>query len=90
MTPQEKAKQLYTAYYLRLNYDYHSAIHTNAKQCALIAVEEILKVTPKKKNWSKETLMQMEANLDDPNDFELPESDEFVFWNQVKTEIEKL
>jgi len=50
----------------------------------------VIAVTPKKKGWSKETLLLMEANMDNPKDFEEPDSDELKYWEQVLTEIEKL
>jgi hypothetical protein len=44
MTPQEKAKQLFGKYamYLRANLRYDEEADEDAKQCALIAVDEIL------------------------------------------------
>ena len=80
MTPQEKAKDLYDSYWYCLlqsnivKRDYWS------QQCALIAVDEIIKVCPyiRQKDW--ETLEQLNA----ANIY-------FVeYWNEVKQEIEKL
>ena len=44
MTPEEKAKQLFGRYamYLRANLRYDEEADEDAKQCALIAVDEIL------------------------------------------------
>ena len=75
MTPQKKAKELvdkFSAVPLLDSYE--------AKQCALIAVDEIIKVCPyiRHKDW--ETLEQLNA----ANIY-------FVeYWNEVKQEIEKL
>jgi hypothetical protein len=46
MTPKEKAKELVLkfAMYLRANLIYDEEANEDAKQCALIAVDEILKV----------------------------------------------
>ena len=42
MTPKEKAKELYVKYYELIKSPYQK--HTCTKQCALIAVDEILSV----------------------------------------------
>ena len=70
MTPKEKAEELY-----KKMYTVHSNIYpSSAKQCALIAVDEIddiyQKLTPK----------------DDTYCFLL----ELEYWQEVKQEIEKL
>ena len=46
MTPQEKAKELVGRYamYLRANLMHDEEANEDAKQCALIAVDEILEV----------------------------------------------
>lgn len=51
MTPKEKAKQLFNKYamYLRANLMYDEEANEDAKECALIAVDEIL-------NWHLEFL----------------------------------
>ena len=77
MTPQEKAKDLVDKYDNTLTY---LESKSKAKQCALIAVDEIIKVCPyiRHKDW--ETLEQLNA----ANIY-------FVeYWNEVKQEIEKL
>jgi len=45
MTPQEKAQELFGKYamYLRANLMYDEEANEDAKQCALIAVDEIIK-----------------------------------------------
>ena len=71
MTPQEKAKELVNSYYKEIKY------LERAKQCALIAVNEIIDALEK---------------YDDRNDtFELQNMDgDFRYWDKVKQEIEKL
>ena len=74
MTPKEKAKELvdklfYTMNALRDGYN-RDECKQAAKQCALIAVDEILSI--KKEIWD---------NLAD---------EYFIYWQQVKQEIEKL
>jgi hypothetical protein len=44
MTPKEKAKELFEKYYQLNFYGFGVYCTTTAKQCALIAVDEILKV----------------------------------------------
>ena len=69
MTPIEKAKELFDKYcYAIRTEETDSGYFTNiiyAKNCALIAVEEILN-----------------------NGFDF--TDEYEYWQEVKTEIEKL
>ena len=43
MTPKEKAKELYVKYYELIKSPYQK--HTCTKQCALIAVDEILSLS---------------------------------------------
>ena len=80
MTPKEKAEELVLRY-LRIDNNTKEWFNSHiAKQCALIAVDEIIKVCPyiRHKNW--ETLEQLNA-----------ENIYFVeFWQEVKQEIEKL
>jgi hypothetical protein len=63
MTPKEKAKDLFDKYWEEIEIGYD-----NSKHCALIAVDEILKVlcTPHKNE------------------------SEYMYWQEVKQEIEKL
>lgn len=43
MTPKEKAQELYISYYMNLWFSFETDRTLNSKQCALIAVDEILK-----------------------------------------------
>jgi hypothetical protein len=85
MTPQEKAQELVSKFkeveiYLSieptdidLKIKYITSSSYTAKQCALIAVEEIIN-----------------ANGLHPNDTDYDYNKAEVYWEQVKTEIEKL
>jgi hypothetical protein len=71
MTPKEKAEELVHkfkkySYYPKTNNDmlFVNELNNNAKQCALIAVEQILEV--------------IDSNYD------------YEYWDEVKSEIEKL
>ena len=46
MTPKQKAKELFGKYamYLRANLRYDEEANEDAKECALIAVDEIMKI----------------------------------------------
>ncbi|UXO94110.1 hypothetical protein Pan5_68 [Pseudanabaena phage Pan5] len=66
MTPKEKATALYNKYYACVDFAGCNFSHQTAKQCALIAVDEIL----------SELKYHSDAQP--------------IYWNQVKTEIEKL
>ena len=47
MTPKEKANELYNKLYNTSSHPHHvESRKNNAKQCALIAVEEIIKALP--------------------------------------------
>ena len=73
MTPEQKAKELFGKYamYLRANLMYDEEANEDAKQCALIAVDEIIEANPI-------------AFDEDDNCIEKQ------WWQEVKTEIEKL
>jgi hypothetical protein len=75
MTPKEKAIELFEkmAFSCR-ECDYES----NAKQCALIAVDEILHITSKRVSWFNVRGMYKERFVLDQ------------YWVEVKQEIEKL
>ena len=74
MTPKEKAEEIYTKF---VRMESHC---DDAQECALIAVDEIIKVCHYN---SKENLSNWElVGLDD---FEFS-----CYWNEVKEEIEKL
>lgn len=84
MTPEEKAKELRDKYIftsLDSNDDYETLklkILIHAKQCALIAVDEILKAIP----TEYLDVWQGEANMVINEDLE--------YWQEVKNELEKL
>lgn len=76
MTPKEKAEQL-TFYYWDLNYHWNGVTtHAWAKECALIAVDEIIV-----------TLNEDIRDLDVRGNVLL---DLIEYWQEVKQQIEKL
>jgi hypothetical protein len=76
MTPKEKAKELFNKMYFSEDQDgFHSMNKYRAKQCALIAVDEILK-----------SLSQVKWIDEESIDF----TPFFDYWREVKSEIEKL
>jgi len=79
MTPKEKAKELYDKYekiILDANAD---SWGIESKQCALICVDEILKLN----TWVDENYQR-----DNPKLIDIEDTEEF--WQQVKQEIESL
>jgi hypothetical protein len=70
MTPKEKAKELYNKFYNTSSHPHHvESRKNNAKQCALIAVDEIIKSNPIKFDeddnciasyWWKEVKQELE------------------------------
>jgi len=61
MTPKEKAIELIDKFKLKQNFFTNSFIKTTAKQCALIAVDEILKINPyKARNYWQEVKQEIE------------------------------
>jgi hypothetical protein len=70
MTPKEKAEELFNKY-LEINYHYYQA-----KDCALIAVDEILEF--------------MEADDFDSDTCYWANHSQMKYWTEVKQEIEKL
>jgi hypothetical protein len=82
MTPKEKAEELFDKFNNpdRTNYPYYSH---NAQQCALIAVDEIIKSNPLEPNDTSDWLQ--------PEDWfsEANKSAE-KYWEEVKKEIEAL
>ena len=76
MTPQEKAISLVKS--MSISDDTYLNRNRYAKQCALIAVDEILKTTPPYCDRYEEYYMKLDEN-------QKPE-----YWGQVKQEIEKL
>ena len=85
MTPQEKAKELVNKMF---NCDKSTPdesmamLYPHAKQCALIAVDEIMKA-PHENNY----IELIPSDADDTDWFWNKFDD---YWNEVKTEIEKL
>jgi hypothetical protein len=74
MTPKEKAKELvkkYSCYFHGIDENLFKevVIHDDAKQCALIAVDEM---------------------LDELSNEDLYKKSNYIFWQEVKQEIEKL
>jgi hypothetical protein len=83
MTPKDKAKELFNKFcYAIRTEERGDGYYTNvfhAKECALIAVDEVLKLSDSHKIiYSKF------------NNNELTEYTEFYYWQQVKKEIEAL
>jgi hypothetical protein len=75
MTPQEKAKELEEKFRLNvLDYEFCSINSHKAKQCALIAVDEIEKA-------EKNVLIKFKF---------VNETYKSNYWHEVKQEIEKL
>ena len=77
MTPQEKARQLYEEY--RFKFFGSLAYKTLAKQCALIAVNEIIAIS------SLTKIVYTESTNNS-----ISEYTEHYYWQQVKEEINKL
>ena len=75
ITPQEKAKELVDKYYTKMNPNAPDCniSFNQAKQCALIAVDEIIKT---------DMLIDEDVYVESPSYLQ--------YWQQVKTEIEKL
>ena len=86
MTPKEKAKELFGkfAMYLRANLLYDEEANEDAKQCALIAVNEMIAEVY---NISHQyTAVYDIATMS----YNYEKSKELKFWQEVKQEIEKL
>ena len=79
MTPKEKAKELVESFHPHVYIGYESEEEGlgNAKQCALIAVSEIIKVSVENSFWDRIGIIA--------SDYKQRE-----YWQQVKTEIELL
>ena len=82
MTSKDKAVELVWKYYHNIEHtisnEYASKDWEIAKQCALIAVDEILKVTADEDDKYETYYQQLNDNQTQ------------VYWQDVKTEIEKL
>jgi hypothetical protein len=68
MTPKEKAEELFAKYAFLIISDMSDENFNQTKQCALIAVDEVLN--------EENHFIQTDAH--------------FLYWEQVKQEIEKL
>jgi hypothetical protein len=83
MTPKEKCDELISLFMSGINYKNYDEviIHkeplTSAKQCALICVDEILKSVDTEYDIFKENGANFKSGF-------------LYYWQQVKTEIEKL
>jgi hypothetical protein len=83
MTPQEKAEELVNKY---LAIQFGDFPTTDAKQCALIAVDEILNARPLDPNY---------VDWDDCGAahqywYEAQKEEALEFWNNVKSELQSL
>jgi hypothetical protein len=74
MTPKEKAKELYNRYEFVYIQNYTSK--HEVKQCALLAVDEILKSAPSKPGYGP----YIESDIEQAA----------FYWQEVRDEIEKL
>jgi hypothetical protein len=88
MTKEEKAKELFNKYYsyLKANLMYDEEAREDAKVCALILVDEVLNARPLDPNY---------VDWDDCGAahqywYEAQKEEALEFWQEVKTEIEKL
>lgn len=79
MTPKEKAKSLYNKMLSQQHGPGIEASYGNAKRSAMIAVEEIIMSNPTK-----------EVGLTFFNDPDTVVKPDIEYWQQVKTEIDKL
>ena len=90
MKAKEKAKEIFDKMCLAIatektEYGYYTNV-IHAKQCALIAVEEILKSNSLEYLFTKDEIYSMESTSDDRWIY-----DRFTeYWEEVKQEIEKL
>jgi hypothetical protein len=79
MTPKEKAEELFTTYRFALsikNAPLGEIKLKIAKQCALVAVDEIIKTTFRKETWEHWKIIPQDESTTE-------------FWNEVKQEIER-
>lgn len=75
MTPKEKALNLVNKY-IEFTEDNYAERNADAKQCALIAVDEVIKINP--------------CYEDSDRGGNFMWNDNTYYWQEVKTEIEKL
>jgi hypothetical protein len=87
MTPKEKAEELLNKFFNYCSYEWwegQEGHKENMKQCALIAVEELI-------NEVYSISHQYTAIYDDKTKFyNYTESKELKFWQEVKNEIKSL
>ena len=76
MTPKEKAKELYDKFYMAIPSDEMGLSDEAAKQCALIAVDEVMEF--------------MEADDFDSDTCYWANHSQMKYWVEVKQEIENL
>ena len=87
MTPKEKAKELVDKFLSKIPFadtnvykDWKKEMNDKAKQCALIAVDEII-------DFENRIVEQLKKITEDANGKFTCES---KYWKEVKTEIEKI
>lgn len=92
MTPKEKAKELYEKYEFIYIQNYTSK--HEVKQCALIAVDEIIKMLMslyKPEYTTFNTVNELMYKFEESNECEVMDGYEMVmYYDEVKQEIEKL
>ena len=74
MTPKEKAKEIYNKMLNNID-GYNVELEISAKECALIAVDEIISYLLK---------------IKDEHGFLIISKNKIAYWQEVKQEIEKL
>jgi hypothetical protein len=77
MTPQAKAKELVGKYSVWSNGNDATEYRYAAKQCALIAVDEVLQIRTLTGGWAKGIDLPINSSMT-------------PYWQQVKQEINKL
>lgn len=88
MSPQEKAKELYKKYEFVYIQNYTSSYEV--KQCAIIAVDEIISALEEYDN-STEKYLKEEFGYKDYFSAELQNMDsDFRYWSKVKYELETM
>jgi hypothetical protein len=76
MTPKEKANEIFSKMYNEVYDSYGTEIGFIAKQCALIAVDEIIKSNP----------IFVTSKLEGKDGMH----EAYLYWKKVKQELEKL
>ena len=83
MTPKDKAKELVSKFTFYQLPEDKRILFDNAKQCALICIDEILKANEKISLKDLSVTMQT-------NDILCQLTDNAMYWQEVKQEINKL